>query len=412
MEEELASLSLLDDEEEAFQEEIAVVEPSYQFCLVGRCITDSVVHFPSLRNTMADFWHPIGGVCITDLGDKRYLFQFFHDVDVQRVLSGTPWFFNNHLFILKKIQNDENPLMVDLNSTEFWVQVHELPLGLMFEAMAKQFGAFLGKFLEYDASIPTLGVKKYMRIRVCLDVSAPLRRKKKILIENTVTIYALFKYEKLSLFCFICGKMGHGESYCPFRLRIEPSKIVFGWDLSLRATPKRRNLVTSRWLCETDGARCSDEKMERLNHGSMSVGEKDTRRDFRGDSRNQISNPNLIPLGPTQNQQYFSNGQSNWCNWNNGDSGSDGLVNGPMDLVIEEENDPIANLDGKKRQRVVEGPQAMLGSKAEVGTLAEVAHALAVEGWRRQVFGDWADGVSESVQALATKKILRWNQDC
>ncbi|PPS00823.1 hypothetical protein GOBAR_AA19826 [Gossypium barbadense] len=70
MEEELANLNLLDDEEEAFQGDITVVERNYQFCLVGRCLTDSVVHFSSLRNTMADLWHPIGGICILDLGDK------------------------------------------------------------------------------------------------------------------------------------------------------------------------------------------------------------------------------------------------------------------------------------------------------------------------------------------------------
>lgn len=99
MEEEIANLRLIDEEEEAFQEEATVVERSYQLCLVGRCLTDSVVHFPSLRNTMADLWHPIGGICILDLGEKRYLFQFFHDVDMQRVLAGTPWFFNNHLLI-------------------------------------------------------------------------------------------------------------------------------------------------------------------------------------------------------------------------------------------------------------------------------------------------------------------------
>ncbi|MBA0753035.1 hypothetical protein Gogos_022085 [Gossypium gossypioides] len=58
-----------------------------------------------------------------------------------------------------------------------------------------------------------------------------------------MVVYARFKYEKLSLFCFICGKLGHGESYCPFRLTIDSSKIVFGWDLSLRAVVRRRNMV-------------------------------------------------------------------------------------------------------------------------------------------------------------------------
>ncbi|MBA0678140.1 hypothetical protein Goari_019502, partial [Gossypium aridum] len=138
MEDELANLRLVDDEEEAIQEDVVVVESFSQFCLVGRCLTDSVVHFPSLRNTMANLWHPIGGICITDIGENRYLFQFFHKVDIARVLAGTPWFFNNHLLILKRILYGDNLTVMELNFTEFWVQVHELPPGLMSESMAMQ----------------------------------------------------------------------------------------------------------------------------------------------------------------------------------------------------------------------------------------------------------------------------------
>ncbi|MBA0812487.1 hypothetical protein Gohar_026454 [Gossypium harknessii] len=152
MEEELANLNLINEEEDAFHEEATVVDQNYQFSLVGRCLTNSVVYFPSLRNTMADLWHPIGGICILDLREKRFLCPFFHDVDVQGVLSGTLWFFNNHLLILHKIQMGEEPLLVSLYLSEFWVQIHDLALGLMTETMAKQFGDFLGQFLEYDTS--------------------------------------------------------------------------------------------------------------------------------------------------------------------------------------------------------------------------------------------------------------------
>ncbi|MBA0757992.1 hypothetical protein Gotri_021033 [Gossypium trilobum] len=218
MEDALANLRLLDDEEEAIQEDKGAVNGAYQFCLVGRCLTDSVVHFPSLCNTMADLWHPIGGICITELGEKRYLFQFFNEVGIERVVVGKSWFFNNHLLILQKIPGGENPAALELNFTEFWIQVHELPPGLKTESMAKQFGDFCGKFIEYDTSRPSLGIQNFLRIRVCLDVTAPLKRKKKVLIGKSMIVYARFKYEKLSLFCFICGKLGHGESYCPFRL--------------------------------------------------------------------------------------------------------------------------------------------------------------------------------------------------
>ncbi|MFQ6634879.1 hypothetical protein Gotur_011429 [Gossypium turneri] len=232
MEEELANLSLLDDEEEAFQEEAVAMERTYQFCLVGRCLTDSVVHFPSLRNTMADLWHPIGGICITDLGKN---------------------------------------------------------------------GIFSNSFM------------------------------------------------RLTL------------------LGIEPSKIVFGWDLSLRVVVRHRNTAMSRWLCEADGSQCNAEKLESLNQIILLNDYKVTGRNLRGIFENQILNPNLIPLGSVQ--QYVSNGQNNWRNWSKDDSINDGMVNGPMDLVLEGENDPIAMLEGKKRQRVVDGPLVLLGSNAGTGSM-------------------------------------------
>ncbi|KAA3477769.1 nucleolin-like [Gossypium australe] len=175
MEDDLAKLSLTDDEEEAFIEDAAVVERFYQCCLVGRCLTDSVFPFPSLRNTMADIWHPLGGIYITDVGDKKYLFQFFHEVDVQRVLAGTPWFFNNHLLILQRIPDGLNPSNMPLNFADFWIQIHDLPAGLMTESMAKQLGDFYGKFKEYDSTAQMVGFKNYMRIRQNMTISRWLR---------------------------------------------------------------------------------------------------------------------------------------------------------------------------------------------------------------------------------------------
>lgn len=171
----MENLNLMDDEKDAFQEDEGAVGRVNQLCLVGRCLTDSVVHFPSLRNTLADLWHPIGGICITEIGEKWYLFQFFHKIDIERVVTGAPWFFNNHLLILQKIPAEGNPAVMELNHTEFWIQVHDLPPGLMSVSMAKQFSDFCGKYIEYDASIPTLGIQHYMRIRICLNVAALLK---------------------------------------------------------------------------------------------------------------------------------------------------------------------------------------------------------------------------------------------
>lgn len=202
MENDLANLALTDEEEEAFEEDAAVVDQNLNLCLVGRCLTDSIVHFPSLRNTMADLWHPLRGICISDLGDRRFLFQFFHEVDIQRVLAGTPWFFNNHLILFHRMKPGENPSLVPLFLIEFWVQVHDLPIGLVSKIMAKQFGDFLGKFLEYDLSSRLGSSPSVMHIRVQLNVNNILKRRKKVVIGPDRTFYARFQYEKLSLFLF------------------------------------------------------------------------------------------------------------------------------------------------------------------------------------------------------------------
>ncbi|MBA0633819.1 hypothetical protein Godav_029476, partial [Gossypium davidsonii] len=227
MENDLANLALTDEVEEAFEEDAALVDQNLHLCLVGCCLTDSIVHFPSLRNTIADLWYPIRGICISDLGDRCFLFQFFHEVDIQRVLTSTPWFFNNHLLLFHRMKPGENPSLVPLIFTEFWVQVHDLPLGLVSETMTKQFRDFLGKFLEHDLSSRLGNSHSSMRIRVQLNVNNPLKRRKK--------------------------KLGHGESFCPIRTRMAPETIVFGWDLSVRAVARRRTVFPSRWLREVGG---------------------------------------------------------------------------------------------------------------------------------------------------------------
>ncbi|KAH1106132.1 hypothetical protein J1N35_009900 [Gossypium stocksii] len=265
MEKEMANLNLSDEEEEAFREEAVMVDTSFQLCLVGRCLTDSVVHFPSLRNTLADLWHNIRGICISDLGEKRILFQFFHEVDILRVLAGTPWFFNNYLLVLHRIQPGEIPSLVPLNWIEFWVQVHDLPSGLITEHTAKQF--------------------------------VPLKWKKKILIGNDRTIYAKFRYEKLSLFCFICGKLGYGESFCNYRIMVVPSKIVYGWDISLQAAVRMNTGSVNRWLREADGSDSILLSKEREVRGQKLGNMRDYERNYEAELVQRFSNPILMSTG-------------------------------------------------------------------------------------------------------------------
>ncbi|KAH1080710.1 hypothetical protein J1N35_020471 [Gossypium stocksii] len=85
------------------------------------------------------------------------------------------------------------------------MNVDDLLHSLFLEAMAQQFCNFIGLFIDYDANTITRGFRNYMRIRVMVEVRVPLRQKE-LALAHTNQIYARLQSERLSLFCFLCGR--------------------------------------------------------------------------------------------------------------------------------------------------------------------------------------------------------------
>ncbi|MBA0624852.1 hypothetical protein Godav_010134 [Gossypium davidsonii] len=44
------------------------------------------------------------------LGGKHYMFKFYHEIDVEQVVNGAPWMFNNHLLVIHRLQENEDPI--------------------------------------------------------------------------------------------------------------------------------------------------------------------------------------------------------------------------------------------------------------------------------------------------------------
>ncbi|MBA0648537.1 hypothetical protein Goklo_016237 [Gossypium klotzschianum] len=70
MGEEFARVSISNDKEVLMQNQgdEDAVDEDFRLCLVGRVLTHSVVHFPSMRNILTNLWHSLGGVSIMDIG--------------------------------------------------------------------------------------------------------------------------------------------------------------------------------------------------------------------------------------------------------------------------------------------------------------------------------------------------------
>ncbi|MBA0707267.1 hypothetical protein Golax_019321, partial [Gossypium laxum] len=68
MEKDMVDLRLEDEEEEVLQfgEKVILQNSGYDLCLVGFCLRENVVHFPALKNTIANLWFNLEGRCPLD----------------------------------------------------------------------------------------------------------------------------------------------------------------------------------------------------------------------------------------------------------------------------------------------------------------------------------------------------------
>ncbi|MFQ6629936.1 hypothetical protein Gotur_008149 [Gossypium turneri] len=79
MESDFAGLTL-DEEEEAIlrvQVDSDSVREEEALSLVGCFLTATIIHYPAMKRTMANLWHPVRGVQIRDLGKKDIYLNFF-----------------------------------------------------------------------------------------------------------------------------------------------------------------------------------------------------------------------------------------------------------------------------------------------------------------------------------------------
>ncbi|KAJ9187638.1 hypothetical protein P3X46_003067 [Hevea brasiliensis] len=184
-----------------------------------------------------------------DLGNNAFLFQFVHPVDLEHVIKGSPWSFQQNLLVLKQLPQGVNPRHVELMRVEFWIQVHNLPSGFMSERVAKELVNYNGNYVEADPRNFTALWRDYMRIRVCLDINKPLKRRTQIKKPGGEWSWVNFKYERLSMFCYFCGMLGHSDRFCA-KLIDHPGikRDQFAYGSFMKAESLRVTNIGERWL--------------------------------------------------------------------------------------------------------------------------------------------------------------------
>ncbi|MCH96465.1 hypothetical protein A2U01_0017451, partial [Trifolium medium] len=304
----LEGLSLQGEEEEGFIfdfEEEGDEHLDFRWCLVGRFLCDRPIHVNSMQVRMANLWCPLMGVKIKEARSGLFLFHFSHPLDMEGVLKGGPWTFDNNMLIMEPVQLGMQIEQVPLNHAELWVQIHNLPVGLMKEKVGSTLANYIGEFVEYDKNNNTSFWRQYMCVRVKVDVRQPLKKDQRVKNKEGAWCKVNFKYEKLGVFCFVCGIMGHSENKCVVRFSMEHNDGRREWSADIRADPRRRGgRQTSRWLREEGGGAgegVSGARVEQMQENGANPVEDPTRAEVAG--KRQLSHENNAAITTRQNKK-------------------------------------------------------------------------------------------------------------
>ncbi|KAI8009834.1 hypothetical protein LOK49_LG06G00399 [Camellia lanceoleosa] len=236
-------------------------------CLVGKILAPKILNKPAVTNILPATWKTRVGVVITPWKENIFLFQFEDFEDRVRVLQEAPWSVMGSLLVLQPLPLGKAIDELDFRWSPFWVQVHGLPLDKMTRVHGEVIGSRIGRLVEIEALSNGLLIhRSFLRLRVEVDVSKPLlqgfilsRRDSSGLVSDGLKVY--YKYERLSEFCYDCGRIGHDKLACKFVSREEGLHSGYGPNQRTRHA-KSLNLLQSSMRRTTEDLRTGRDKPE------------------------------------------------------------------------------------------------------------------------------------------------------
>lgn len=276
----LGSFSITEEEATVIGIPDDVIEKSRKeasFGLLGKVLSSKPFNKGSVMSTMIKLWAADGDLSAQVIDRDIFLFSFKKEQDRARVLAMEPWSFNKSLILLKVVNGDEILRWDNWSFTCFWIRVYNLPYDGMIREIGEKIGNGIGKFLDVVTDRNGRCSGLYMRLRVQIDVSKPLRRGATVQLgSNGAKVWTSFKYERVPDFCFGCGRIGHGRLECvDARVRNVNAPDRLFYSAELRADVRSERSLWSRYD-GTGRGKDSSGRSERLpGTGNMDGGRRE-----------------------------------------------------------------------------------------------------------------------------------------
>ncbi|XP_074289571.1 uncharacterized protein LOC141614725 [Silene latifolia] len=241
--------------------------------LVGKIWATKTINSKAAIDTMLRLWNPTGKVMgnVLDVKERTFLFRFEDDRDKTRVIEGQPWHFDKFVWCFNEPSGEGKLSDTILDKLPIWARIYDLPIkGRTNEANLKRLGEQLGTFVMRDV-LPYPELEKAVRIQILHNIRKPLQPLVEVrLADGKVNTFDV-KYERLPLFCYGCGVLGHGLKDCDKGPHDEDN-LIYGE--KLRASPRKggkAGVAEGRKTCrdlrpefDEEYRRCEEEMIAKL----------------------------------------------------------------------------------------------------------------------------------------------------
>lgn len=142
--------------------------------LIGKFLTRKSYNRKAAKNTLRKAWGLEKELQISEVGSNLFQFKFQSEYDLERILKGGPWCFDNQLLMLTRWKPGMSANNVILEQASLWIQIWGMPFDMMTPKAAREIGNKIGVVEDVEQRRQTDDQKLFLRVRVALTVSKPL----------------------------------------------------------------------------------------------------------------------------------------------------------------------------------------------------------------------------------------------